>query len=90
MSDATTPTLYRIPATNFLRLEAEIAKMNALHRDLAAGTKTGVTTEDLRSAVQKTYRQQRGVNHSYDLQDFAEKLGIQPKDMQIERCFGAA
>lgn len=28
MSDATTPTLYRIPATNFLRLEAEIAKMN--------------------------------------------------------------
>lgn len=69
---------------------AEIAKMNALHRDLTAGTKTGVTTEDFRSAVQKAYRQQRGVNHSYDLQDFAEKLGIQPKDMQIDRCFGAA
>lgn len=69
---------------------AEIAKMNALHRDLTGGTKTGVTTEDFRNAVQKTYRQQRGINHSYDLQDFAEKLGIQPKDMQIERCFGAA
>jgi hypothetical protein len=36
------------------------------------------------------YRQQRGVNHSYDLMDFAEKIGIQPQNMQIERCYGAA
>lgn len=69
---------------------AEIAKANALHRDLVDKTRTGVTTEDLRQAVQKTYRQQRGINHSYDLQDFAEKLGIQPHQMSVDRCFGAA
>lgn len=68
---------------------AEIAKMNALHRDMADGTQTGITTEDFREAVNKIFRQQRGVNHSYDLQDFAEKMGIQAKDMQVDRCFGA-
>lgn len=69
---------------------AQIAKMNALHRDLAAGARTGVSLDDFRQAVQKTFRQARGVNHSYDLQDFAEKVGIQPQQMQVERCFGAA
>jgi proteasome-associated ATPase len=68
----------------------EIAKMQALHRDLAAKTQTGITIEDCRQAVQKIYRQQKGVNHSYDLQDFAEKHGIQPASMQTERCFGAS
>ncbi len=69
---------------------AQIARMNALHRDLAEKTKTGVVTEDFRQAVQKVFRQQRGVNHSYDLSDFAEKLGIQAQNMTIERCFGSA
>jgi proteasome ATPase len=69
---------------------AESAKMLALHRDLAASTQTGIGMDDLREAVTKIYHQQRGLNHSYDLQDFAEKLGIQPKDMKIDRCFAAA
>jgi len=69
---------------------AETAKMNALHRDLASGSRTGVAVEDFREAVKKIYRQQRGVNHSYDLQDFAEGLGIQPQNMNVDRCFGAA
>lgn len=68
----------------------EIAKMAALHRDLESKTQSGATLEDFRGAVQKVYRQQRGINHSYDLQDFAEKVGIQPSSMQVERCFGAA
>lgn len=68
----------------------QIAKMNALHRDMASNKKTGVTIDDLRSAVQSSYRQQRGINHNYDLQDFSEKLGIQPQNMQVDRCFGAA
>jgi proteasome-associated ATPase len=68
----------------------EMAKMQALHRDLSAKTKTGITIEDCRQAVQKIYRQQRGVNHSYDLQDFAEKHGIQPASMQADRCFGGS
>lgn len=69
---------------------AEIAKLNALHRDLHSNTKTGVTTDDFRTAIKKVYAQQKGVNHAYDLQDFAERLGIQSNAMQIERCFGAA
>jgi proteasome-associated ATPase len=67
----------------------EIAKMNALHRDIDKKTKTGITLEDLRFAVNKTYQQQRGINHDFDLRDFAEKLGIQPHNMKIERYFGA-
>lgn len=69
---------------------AQTAAMNALHRDLVSGTQTGITTEDLREGVQKIFRQQRGLNHNYDLQDFAEGLGIQPQNMQADRCFGAA
>lgn len=68
----------------------EIAKMSALHRDLEQKTQTGVILEDFRNAVQKVYRQQRGINHNYDLQDFAERVGIQPNNMQVDRCFGAA
>ena len=51
---------------------AEIAKTNALHRDLANSTKTGVCLEDFRNAVKKIYMDQRGLNHSFDLADFAE------------------
>jgi SpoVK/Ycf46/Vps4 family AAA+-type ATPase len=69
---------------------AQIAKMNALHRDLAEKTQTGVNTEDFRVAVKKVFSQSRGQNHSYDLQDFAEKVGLQSEKMQVERCFGAA
>jgi len=69
---------------------AEEAKMIALHRDLAAKTRTGVIVDDFREAVKRISRQQRGINHSYDLQDFAEKHGIQPQNMSVERCFGSA
>jgi proteasome ATPase len=66
---------------------AEIAKMSALKRDLKNNTKTGVNLEDFRFAVKKIYSQQKGVNHNYDLQDFAEKNGIQMSNMNVERCF---
>lgn len=68
---------------------AESAKMNALHRDLSNGTKTGVTIEDFRESVKKIFRDQRGLNHAYDLQDFAESRGLQPNNIQVERCFGS-
>lgn len=68
---------------------AEIAKMNALHRDLETGARTGVSTQDFRLAIQKIYRQQNGINHTFDLQDFSEKIGIQPKDLHIDRCFSS-
>lgn len=66
----------------------EFAKIKAIHRDLEKNTKTGVNIEDFRHAVQKTFEQQLGLNHNYDLQDFAEKIGIQSSSMQVERCFG--
>jgi len=65
----------------------EEAKMKALHRDLATGAKSGVKLEDFRYAVDKIYNSQRGVNHAYDLSDFAEAKGIQAKDMKVDRCF---
>lgn len=68
---------------------AESAKMSALHRDLISGTKTGVTIDDFRQSVNKLFREQRGLNHSYDLQDFAESNGLQPNSIQVERCFGS-
>jgi proteasome-associated ATPase len=69
---------------------AQTAAMTALHRDLLSGTQTGIITEDFRDGVQKIFRQQRHLNHNYDLQDFADGLGIQPQNLQVDRCFGAA
>jgi proteasome-associated ATPase len=73
-----------------LQSVVEIAKSNALQRDIANKTKTGITTADGQAAVNMMYKQQFGMNHSYDLHDFAEKLGIQPQDMKYDRCYGAA
>ena len=67
---------------------AEIAKMNALHRDMESKSRSGLILEDFRQAIQKVYLQQKGINHTYDLQDFAENVGIQPNNLQLDRCFG--
>jgi SpoVK/Ycf46/Vps4 family AAA+-type ATPase len=67
---------------------AEIAKMNALHRDMESKSRSGLILEDFRQAIQKVYLQQKGINHSYDLQDFAENVGLQPNNLQLDRCFG--
>jgi ATP-dependent 26S proteasome regulatory subunit len=69
---------------------AENAKMIALHRDLAARTQTGVLIDDFREAVKHLFREQRGLNHSFDLADFCEKKGLQADKVCIDRCFGAA
>lgn len=68
----------------------EKAKMIALHRDLEQKTKSGLVLKDFLDAVQSIYLNQKGLNHSYDLEDFAEKIGIQSSQMKITRCFGAA
>lgn len=64
---------------------AEEAKMLALHRDLDEGTTTGVKLDDLREAVERLYRRQRGINHAYDIQDFAEKKGLSSANLQVTR-----
>lgn len=63
----------------------EGAKLEALHRDIAKDTLTGLSLADFRSAVESVYRGQRRLNHVYDLEDFAEGLGIQAANMQIEK-----
>jgi proteasome-associated ATPase len=68
----------------------EIAKMNAIHRDIAEDEDTGVTLEDFACGIKKIYSQQRGLNHTYDLQDFAEQKGLQPNNMTVDRRFGSA
>lgn len=69
---------------------AEIAKMQALHRDLAGNTQTGVCLKDFQESVEKIFKQQQGVNHSFDLQDFGDRHGLQSQNMQVDRCFGAS
>jgi proteasome-associated ATPase len=67
----------------------EMAKMNALARDIENKTFTGLTLEYFRNAVEKTYNQQRGLNHAFDIEDFLDKMGLQADKVQIERCFGS-
>lgn len=73
-----------------LKQISESAKMIALKRDVREGTSTGVDIMDFRQAVQEAYKEQEGLNHAYDLHDFAEKHHLQSKDMTVTRCFGAA
>ena len=68
---------------------AESAKMIALHRDLSNKTKTGITIDDIRQSVNNLFLEQRGLNHSFDVADFAESHGLQANSIQVERCFGA-
>lgn len=69
---------------------AQEARMIALHRDLDNKSRTGVTTEDFREAISRIFsRHKSGINHSYDIEDFCFKHGLQPSSVQVERCFGA-
>ncbi len=69
---------------------AESAKMVALRRDLAEGTRTGVRMDDFRQAVKATYEQQQGLNHAYDIGDFCDRHGLQQGSAKVERCFGSS
>jgi transitional endoplasmic reticulum ATPase len=69
---------------------ASTAALICARRNIEEGKMEGITLVDFRNAVDEIYRQQNGLNHSYDLQDFAESLGIQAQNMNYERCFGAA
>lgn len=73
-----------------LRNIVEKAKMLALQDDIANNTEAGVNMEHFRTAVQKFYVQQQGLNHTFDLWDFADRKGIQQHDLKVERSFGAS
>ena len=64
------------------------AIMNALQNDIDNNRQgNGVTLEDFNRAVEKVYLEQKGLNHTHDLADFAESIGIQVRDMKVDRCF---
>lgn len=65
----------------------EDAKKIAMERDITNGTMSGLEIEDLRSSVERSYHKQKGLNHIYDLEDFAEQHHLQPKEIQVTRCF---
>ena len=46
----------------------------------------GITTKELREAVEVVYRQQVGQNHVFDLEDFCEKNGINQRKADISPC----
>lgn len=66
----------------------EQAKMNAIRRNMNGCNRKGLILEDYRKAVQTIYEQQRGLNHTYDLQDFCEQKGIPAQEVRFERCYG--
>jgi proteasome-associated ATPase len=69
---------------------AQSARMIAMHRDLESKTRSGVRLEDFREAAKQLFREQVGLNHSYDISDFCDRIGIQAQNAQVTRCFGAA
>ena len=73
-----------------LRQISERSKILALKRDVENKTQTGVDLIDFRTAVQEAYKEQEGLNHTYDLHDFAERHHLRFESMEVTRCFGAA
>lgn len=65
----------------------ETAKMNAVNRDLMSSKQTGLTLDDFQEAINSTFKEQFGLNHTFDLEDFADQVGIQIHDAKIDRCF---
>ncbi len=48
---------------------------SAMERDIAGETMTGITSDDVKVAVQKIYQENRDVNHSEELEEYAGEIG---------------
>lgn len=57
----------------------------AMNRDLAASTKTGVTRNDFRFAVDQVYKQHADLNPTFDLEDYCDENGIDKNELQIAK-----
>lgn len=75
MSDTATPNVYRIPATNFLRLEAEIAKMNKRADKLGCEP---VKLTVLRVVTEKRKDQALGFEYDFTIHECTVE-GVAPK-----------
>lgn len=65
---------------------AQRAKRQALARDVAAGDGCkGVTKDDLLQAVGATYQSHYSLSHTFDMFDFCERKGWDPKSVKFEK-----
>lgn len=64
----------------------ERAKANAFHRDIAAGTQTGITEPDIFAAIDALTEEARGKPDIYAVQDLAEALGVEIIELQPARA----
>lgn len=65
------------------------AKSFAFRRDREAKKGHGVKVEDFQAAVQKIYLQHTDLNASFDLEDFCDDRGYNPKQTQVEKLHAA-
>lgn len=61
------------------------AKGQALKRDLKNNQKIGLTLDDVREAVGRTYIRHRDLNHRFDLIDFYEENGIEENSVKTKK-----
>ena len=63
------------------------AKSNAMKRDLQSGKgkPKGVQIDDFKSSIQNHYIQHAGLNATFDLEDFCDKLGFDRKSVNVEK-----
>jgi proteasome-associated ATPase len=61
------------------------AKGQALKRDLKTNQKIGLTLDDVKEAVGRTYIRHRDLNHRFDLIDFYEENGIEENSVKTKK-----
>ena len=61
------------------------AKGQALKRDLNRNQKVGLTIDDIKEAVGRTYVRHRDLNHRFDLVDFYEENGIEENSVKYKK-----
>ncbi len=70
----------------------DIATSLAMRRDLKSkgGVLTGVTLDDFREAVHRTYVNHLGLNNKFDIEDYADARGINLCNISVEKFIPAA
>lgn len=63
---------------------AERAKGIAFRRDLASGRQTGITIDDLKTAIGEVLRENTGLDHSYAFQEFVQEMPDLPVGVTLQ------
>ena len=65
------------------------ATSRALKRDLAHGTKTGVTLTDFQDAINTVYNHHAELNPAFDLEEFCDLHGIDRKEASFSKIMAS-